>query len=271
MSIDLDVIADEAVTLAAELFHSKPAGTLTPKGDRDYTSEVDYAIESEVAKFLADRTPSIGFFGEEGGLRRDGEQCWVLDPIDGTVNFSHSLPLCGISLALISDNKPHIGIVDLPFLGTRYRASRGEGSYCNGARISASTTDRPSAAVVSVGDYAVGDGADSKNRVRIALASMLAGKVLRVRMVGSAAIDLVWLAAGHTDASITLSNNSWDMAAGVVIAQEAGARVVDRDASEYTCNSTCTIAVTPALLDDTVRMVNDSFLQGNAEPASASS
>ncbi len=271
MSPDLSAIADEAVTLAAELFRSRPAGTLTPKGDRDYASEVDYAIESEVAKFLADRTPSIGFFGEEGGLHREGDQFWILDPIDGTVNFTHSLPLCGISLALVSGNKPLIGIIDLPFLGTRYRASRGEGSYCNGTRISTSTTDRISAAVVSVGDYAVGEGAESKNRARIALTSILAGKVLRVRMVGSAATDLAWLAAGHTDASITLSNNSWDMAAGVVIAQEAGIKVIDRDSSDYTCNSTCTIAATPALLDDMVRMVNDSFRLADAGRAGVSS
>jgi myo-inositol-1(or 4)-monophosphatase len=108
---------------------------------------------------------------------------------------------------------------------------------------------------LAIGDYAVGDHADERNRVRLQLTQLLAGQALRVRMFGSAALDLAWLAEGKVDASITLSNRSWDVAAGVV-AREAGARVLDRDGSEYSTDSNSTIAASPRLSDEVMTHVH---------------
>jgi myo-inositol-1(or 4)-monophosphatase len=104
-------------------------------------------------------------------------------------------------------------------------------------------------AVISIGDYAVGDDAPVKNQLRLAITSQLAARALRVRMHGSAAIDLAWLAAGRTDASIIMANNPWDMTAGVVLAREAGAVVFDIDESSYDADSSATIAVSLNLRD----------------------
>ena len=103
---------------------------------------------------------------------------------------------------------------------------------------------------MAIGDYAVGEGADRKNRVRLALTRRLAEQSQRVRMLGTAAIDLAWVAAGKLDASLTLSNKPWDMAAGALLVQEAGGRVLDRDGTDYTASSTATLAATPALADE---------------------
>ena len=106
-----------------------------------------------------------------------------------------------------------------------------------------SGTSRLSDAIVAIGDYAVGSGAASKNRLRLALTARFAEAVQRVRMTGTAALDLAWLAEGKIDAALTLSNHPWDMAAGVAIAREAGAVVIDRDGTSHCPRSSVTLAV----------------------------
>lgn len=101
----------------------------------------------------------------------------------------------------------------------------------------------------------VGEHADERNRVRFGVSTDLASRALRVQMVGSAAIDLAWLAEGQVDASITFSNNRWDVAAGVVLAREAGARVVDLDGSDYGMHSGAVLASSPGLADEVVSVV----------------
>jgi myo-inositol-1(or 4)-monophosphatase len=243
--------AQAAVDVAAELVRAQPAGTLTPKGDRDYATDVDYAVERQVRRFLAERTPGIAFVGEEeNGTATNEADWWTLDPIDGTVNFAHALPLCGVSLALIRDRRPVVGVVDLPLLGARYWATDGEGAHGPGGRLRVRDVKRLGDAVLAIGDYAVGIGAEDRNRVRLRFTQLVAGQALRVRMFGSAAVDLAWLAEGKVDASVTLSNRSWDVAAGVILAREAGAHVFDHDGSEHTTDSGATIAASPGVCDE---------------------
>ena len=244
-------IAHEAIDAASELARTHPPGVLTPKGDRDYASEVDFTIERTVRAFLRSRTPSIVFVSEEENAKPDDvAEWWTLDPIDGTVNFAHSLPLCGISLALIRDTRPVLGVIDLPFLGARYWAAQAEGAYRDQSELRVRDVNHLDDAVLAIGDYAVGPGADQKNRARLNLTQLLAARALRVRMLGSAAVDLAWLAEGKVDASMTLSNRPWDVAAGVILAREAGAAVVDQDGSTHTTDSAATIAASPGIRDE---------------------
>lgn len=249
-------VALEAVDVASAVVTARDPGDLTPKGDRDLTSEVDYAIERAVREFLTTRTPSIGILGEEEGMSfGSSDYVWILDPVDGTINYVHGLPLCGISLALARSDQPILGVIDLPFLGSRYSATAGTGAYRNGQRIYASKAHSLNEAVVAIGDYAVGENADAKNALRVAITQALAATALRVRMVGSAAIDLAWLADGRIDASLTMSNNPWDMAAGVIIAREAGALVIDANGEDYTLRSGSTIAVGPNLRNEFLQLI----------------
>lgn len=249
-------IAQEALDTASELARTNPPGVLTPKGDRDYASEVDFTIERAVRSFLRSRTPGIAFVGEEENDKPAGVgEWWTLDPIDGTVNFAHSLPLCAVSLALVRDGLPVLGVIDLPFLGARYWAATSEGAHRNGHRLHVRSVDRLEDAVLAIGDYAVGPDADEKNRARLNLTRLIAGRALRVRMLGSAAIDLAWLAEGKVDASVTLSNQSWDVAAGVILAREAGATVLDQDGSSHTADSAATIAASPGIQDELISVL----------------
>ncbi|GAA4571409.1 inositol monophosphatase family protein [Planotetraspora kaengkrachanensis] len=221
-------------------------------------TEVDYAVEDAVRDFLARETPEIGFLGEEEGVTGSGDQglIWALDPVDGTANFTHGIPLCGISLGLVEHNRSVLGVIELPFLDSRYSAAEGAGATRNGEAIQASKTDTLEAAIVAVGDYAVGADAEEKNRLRVPLNYQLAMHVQRVRMYGSAALDLAWVAEGKTDACITLSNKPWDMAAGVAIAREAGSSVVDIDGSSHSMTATATIATSPKILADLLALIN---------------
>lgn len=240
-------IAVEAVRRAAEAMRHRSPGPLTIKSDRDLASDLDFAIERDVRAFLAAETPEIGFLGEEEGSTGSAEMRWVLDPIDGTANFLRGLPMCAVSLALVHHDDAVVGIIELPFLGSRYTAAKDDGAYANGRELKASSTSRLNDAIVAIGDYAVGSDAEAKNRLRLALTAQLAAEVQRVRMTGSAALDLAWLAEGRLDAALTMSNHAWDMAAGVVVAREAGAMVLDGDGATHTSRSTVTLAVAPSL------------------------
>ena len=125
----------EAVSIASEMMRSLSPGVLTPKGDRDMVSEVDLAIERRLREHLHGKTPEIGFLGEEDGPVGNGEFVWALDPVDGTVNFVRGVPLCAVSLALLHRGRPVLGVIHLPFLGTRYHASDGGGAFAGDRRV----------------------------------------------------------------------------------------------------------------------------------------
>lgn len=259
MAIDVRAllpIAERAVAIADEIVRTKAPGVVTAKGDRDMATEVDYAVEHAVREFLSRETPEIGFLGEEEGVSRvsDGPM-WALDPVDGTANFLHGIPLCGVSLGLVDEDRSILGVIDLPFLDLRYSAAERAGATVNGSEIRVSDTRELQAAIVAIGDYAVGENADERNRPRLALTRELAARVQRVRMFGSAAIDLAWVADGRIDANIMLSNNPWDTAAGVIIAREAGATVIDLDGSQHTMTAHATIAASPELVPDLMELI----------------
>lgn len=244
-------VAQQAMDLARHMFTSRDPGALTQKTDRDYASDLDYAIEREVRDYLRTITPEFGFLGEEeGGFAVDpGRSFWALDPVDGTANLLHGIPLCGSSLGLIQGGRPVLGVIDLPFLGHRYTAREGRGAHRNGERLRTSATTSLHQAIISTGDYAVGPNARAKNAARFTLTHELAARAERVRMLGSAAIDLAWVAAGQLDASIMLANKPWDVSAGVIIAREAGAHVLDIDGTDHHLTATATIAAAPGIVN----------------------
>jgi hypothetical protein len=154
---ELARVAEQAVRIGHDLLKSHRPGTVTEKTDRDLVTELDTRIEREVRVYLHDHTPDIGFVGgEEGAHGADSSDRWVLDPIDGTVNFVHGIPLCAVSLALVREDQPIIGVIGAPFLGMHYQAIEGEGAYGNGSRLQCSETTNLAHAIISIGDYATG-------------------------------------------------------------------------------------------------------------------
>jgi myo-inositol-1(or 4)-monophosphatase len=243
--------AERAVDLGARILRQGQShiGALIAKGDRDFATNVDVQIESAIKASLADAAPSIPFLGEEEGGERVLDALWVLDPIDGTINFARDSPLCTISLSLVVDGQPVLGIVDAPLLGERFVARRGGGTYLNGRRISVSEVSGLNEAIVGVADFKVGVGSGDENRVHLAVVGVLARQSLRVRMLGSAALDLAWLAAGRLNATLMLSNLPWDVTAGLLLVRESGGMVYDYDGSGHGLNSRYTLASVPSLAE----------------------
>ena len=256
-------IAHEAVDHAVKLFNADRDHQLTAKGDRDYATEADYRIEHELRERLADATPDIGFLGEETGHTGSRDRWWCLDPIDGTVNYVHGNPLCGVSLALVEQGEPTVGVIDLPRLGNRYWAS-GAGAYRDGQPIQASSIGRLADAVISLGDFAVGSGAYERNEVRINALGTLVNRILRLRMVGSAATDLAWVADGRLDGAIIVGSHSWDLAAGTVLVKSAGAKVVT-DSLE---GSTFTIGGPAVVVHELQTLLNRAVAGSSGTPGS---
>ena len=252
--------AHEATDLADGILRASRDNTVAFKGDRDPVTETDLAIERAMRDSLHRATPEAGFLGEETGGSTDG-LAWVLDPIDGTANFTHGVPLTAVSLALLDHGEPIIGLISVQAEGVRYAATRGQGATRDGDPIRASTCTQLRSAMIAMGDYATGPGAAERNTTRLRITAVLAERAQRVRMLGSAAIDLAWVAAGKLDASVMLSNKPWDTAAGVLIAREAGARVTDLNGHRHALNSVHTVAAAPGVRDellDTLRHCGES-------------
>ena len=257
--LDLDhafAVAQHAIDAAVQHTLNHQATHISTKGDRDVVTDVDLAVEHLVRDLLHDWDPTVGFVGEEHGASGNQNTYWVLDPIDGTINFAHGSPLCAIALALVHDHEPVLGITAVPFLGHRYWAVTGQGAYRDGDPIAVSSTPDLDRALIGMCDYGSGPNAATRDPLCTKLDQRLTAQAQGVRRLGTTALDLVWVAEGTLDASILFGNHTWDTASGAIIAREAGALLLDADGSPHSTRSRCTLATTPALADTLVPMMN---------------
>lgn len=194
------------------------------KGQIDLVTEADIAIEREFRTTIGERFPEHAVLGEEmgGAAAAPPGPCWVFDPIDGTTNFAHGLPIFCASLALEVDGIAHVAAIYDPSRRELFTAERGQGAALNGRRIGVSATAELIDAVLVTGfPYDV--------HVRVAeivgLFGCFVGRARAVRRLGSAALDLCYVAAGRLDASWEVDLKPWDIAAGALIVSEAGGQV----------------------------------------------
>lgn len=192
------------------------------KGEYDLVTAADRASEELVLKRLRERFPDHGIVAEEGGRSEmNAELRWYVDPLDGTTNFAHGFPMWNVTLALARGNEVIAGVVYDPLNRELFAAQRGEGARLNGAPIHVSKA-------ASLNDALVSTGFPSRRRhrnVNIHFYYQLAMLTHGVRRGGSAAIDLAYTACGRLEAFWEFGLNPWDMAAGVLLVQEAGGAV----------------------------------------------
>lgn len=243
--------AEQAVATAVEVIR-KGLGAeraISGKGDRDFATDLDYAVEDAVRAFLAKETPDLPLLGEERGRTGDENSHyeWVLDPIDGTVNFAHGSPQHCISLGLTRNGMPVVGVVQAPAAEERFSAAVGHGAALNKRPLHYSGPTDLADAVVAMGDFPFGADVERRTQRRFAMLHRIVPKVQRIRMLGSAALDLCWLASGRVDAVVHDRINLWDVAAGTVIAREAGALVTDLDGVDFSSGAIALLAAGPAV------------------------
>jgi myo-inositol-1(or 4)-monophosphatase len=249
--------AEHAVDIAADaLIHGRAhVRALIDKGDYGFATVVDVEIERRVRAHLDEETPEIPFLGEEeGGAGLMSDAVWVLDPIDGTANYADGSPLCSISLALVRRGMPVLGVVAAPLLGERFVAVEGAGAFLNSARIHVAEREVGDP-LVALSDFAFGHKHRDTNHLRFAVIEELVRRSMRLRIHGSVALDLAWLAAGRMSATVALSNLPWDVSAGVLLVREAGGLVLDADGASHGARSSSTLASVPALGDTLISIV----------------
>jgi myo-inositol-1(or 4)-monophosphatase len=252
----LDVASEAARAGAAELrrrFGRQPRGVQTKTTPTDPVSEADVAAESAIQEVLARRRPQDAILAEEGGLTGHASGAdairWVVDPLDGTVNFLFGIPAFCVSIAAESGSEVVAGVVLDPVRDECFAALRSGQALLNGAPIHGSDRGELGHALV-----ATGFGYDEGVRERqAAVLTRVLPRVRDIRRVGAAALDLAWCACGRFDAYYERGVQRWDVAAGSLIAQRAGLVVrtlppTDRDAAG--------IAVAPAgVIDELVALV----------------
>ncbi|MDP4679738.1 MAG: inositol monophosphatase [Cyclobacteriaceae bacterium] len=195
------------------------------KGKNDLVSYVDKELEIQIVKVLRQILPEAGFLTEEGTVSQDNNPLkWVIDPLDGTTNFIHGLPVYSTSIALINENDLLVGVVNDPNRHECFHAYKGGGAFCNSDLITVSKLDRIEDSLLATGfPFYNFDKLDQYVNILNDLMKNAHG----LRRMGSAAIDLAYVAMGRYEAYFEYNLNAWDLAAGALIVQEAGGKVTD--------------------------------------------
>ena len=196
-------------------------------GSQNLVTEYDKASEKLIISRIKEVFPDHKFLAEEsGGVMDSNEIIWVIDPLDGTVNFAHNLPFFSVSIAACRIGEPLIGVVYQPMLGELFVAEKGKGAFLNGKRIHASKQDNLKNSILATGfPYNVTE--NPHHCIDHFMSFVSQG--IPIRRVGSAALDLSYVACGRFDAYWEASLQPWDIAAGKLIVEEAGGIVTDYD------------------------------------------
>jgi myo-inositol-1(or 4)-monophosphatase len=246
LKAELLEVAQEAAALAGALLRDgRPADlavAATKTSPIDVVTEMDIAAEKLITGVLAERRPEDGLLGEEGadspgtsGVR------WVIDPLDGTVNYLYGLPSWGVSIAAEYEGETVVGVVAAPMRGETYHAVLGGGAWLGGTRLACRADVPLDQALLSTG-FAYTQG---RRAHQAGIAQRIIPLVRDIRRGGSAALDLCDVAAGRLDGHYERGLNPWDLAAGELIAREAGAVTGGRPGER--ASTELTVAATPAV------------------------
>jgi myo-inositol-1(or 4)-monophosphatase len=223
------------------------------EGVNNLVTEVDKLSEDKIIEVIRASYPSHTIISEEvGELLKPSDYQWIIDPIDGTVNFAHGIPICCVSIGLMYDGELVLGAVYNPMMDELFFAEKGKGATLNGTPIKVSTkSDFKQACLVTGFPYKWPEGA--VHPIKVFERFVLEG--LPIRRLGSAAIDLCWVACGRFDGFWEYNLNEWDVAAGYLIVIEAGGKVTDFDGSPYNVFEKQTLATNGLIHDDMLETI----------------
>jgi myo-inositol-1(or 4)-monophosphatase len=227
---DLDVALAVSAAAAEQLLkHYRPSGvrdTARSKGERrNLVTAADLAAERAALAQLAVLRPGDSVIAEESaGDGPGGSRCWYVDPLDGTNNFAQGIPLFCVSVGLVEDGEPTVGVIHAPVIEEVYAVGPGSPPSLNGGSVQVSATTEMADAICATGfaydrERIADDNVDNFRSVLMSCRGM--------RRCGAAALDLAWVAAGRLDAFWELWLNPWDVAAGAALVRAAGGRVTD--------------------------------------------
>ncbi len=204
---------------------------VSKKGPSNFVSAADHRAEQILFDELSKARPGYSFLMEERGLiaGADKTHCWIIDPLDGTTNFLHSIPLFAISIALEREGEIVAGLIYNPASGELYTAEKGKGCFLDDRRIRVASRSALEDYVIATGIPHMGKGGHD---IFLHECRTIMSRVAGIRRTGSAAIDLAWVAAGRFDGYWERGIQAWDMAAGIMLVREAGGFTSDADGGQ---------------------------------------
>ena len=219
--------------------------------EADLVTEYDGQAERTILAILAEAFPDDTIVGEEGGHREGSSgRTWFVDPLDGTTNFSHGLPFFGSSIGLWEDGLPVVGVVTAPALGWEFHAAKGQGAWLGESAIAVSGVSELSRALLVTGfPYVRVDGGDNLPEF-----TTFMRRTQGVRRIGSAALDLCFVARGWLDGYWERHIKAWDLVGGAAIVLEAGGRIGDPDHGAFV-PETGRILASNSLIHDQMKAV----------------
>jgi myo-inositol-1(or 4)-monophosphatase len=225
-------------------FRSLDPSTISEKSKNDLVSEADRTSEATIQAILQERFPQYGFLGEETGAAGNAEETWIVDPLDGTLNFIQGLPHWCISIALWDAQGPVVGCVYDPLREDLFLAARGQGATWNGKPMKVSAHAGLDGAFLAAG-FAFQLGERFETFARVLKPVFYRAKA--IRRAGSAALDLAHTACGIYDGFFEMGLKKWDFAAGVLLVQEAGGVISDWQGGEGWRETGDTVAGAPGV------------------------
>ncbi len=237
--------ADKAARTLLRDFNEVENLQVSRKGTNDFVTAADLKAERTLKEELAKARPGFGFLTEESKPvpAKDGRSRWIIDPLDGTLNFIHSVPQVCISVGVEQDGELVAGIVFDPLRDELFWGEKGEGAYVNQRRLRVSRRERLADCLIAHGRSASEEVTDQTRLLE------QMGHVMRhtrdLRRMGSAALDLAYVAAGRFDGFWEEGLKPWDVAAGILLAREAGAYVTDTSGSEFDLKNGAVLAANP--------------------------
>lgn len=212
-------------------FFDKEFKVSNKEGVNNLVTEADHASEKAIFEVIRQQFPDHYILSEEAGeMAQDSSYKWIIDPIDGTVNFANGIPICCVSIGIEKDGQMILGAVYNPFMNEFFVAERGKGAYLNDKRIHVSEQSEVMKACLVTGfPYTYLDMPNGPLQVF----DRLIRKGIPVRRLGSAAIDLCWVAAGRFDGFYEHKLQAWDSAAGFLMVEEAGGTITDFEGNYY--------------------------------------
>jgi myo-inositol-1(or 4)-monophosphatase len=224
-------------------------------GVNDLVTEVDHASEKLIMEIIRNEFPDHFILSEEvGEIKMDSAYKWIIDPIDGTVNYANGIPICCVSIGVEHEGKMIMGAVFNPFMDEFFFAERGAGAYLNEQRIRVSDKDNVSHSCLVTGfPYTYLDLPNGPLEVF----GRFIRKGIPVRRLGSAAIDLCWVAAGRFDGFYEHKLNAWDSAAGFLLVEEAGGKVTDFEGNYYSPYQPHIVATNGKIHDELLHWINN--------------
>ncbi len=254
MKNTLFLAAEEAGKILLE-YHNKDFIIESKEIISNLVTEVDKKSESKIIEIIKNNFPDDSILSEEIGSIEAGSNCkWIIDPIDGTINYAHGIPLFCVSIGIEKDGEIIMGLVYNPLSGEKFFAEKNKGAFLNEKKISVTNEKNLRKALLVTGfPY---DSSRNPNKP-VDVFGRFVMLDIPIRRLGSAALDLCWTACGRFDGFWEYNLNPWDTAAGFLILKEAGGKVTDFNGKDYSVYSKEILATNGLLHEDILKIIQN--------------